>query len=237
MQVGPKIVLACDNMSVSQAIYFASHFKDRDGFWGVKLNSGADGESLRDLNHLKKYGNLWIDYKFIDIPETVKNRVTKWASIADIMTIMAMSGPKAMQASVEEVIRLNLDPRSLAAVTILTSMDEDDLRKIGMQVDELGIPGLVSKLASLANDCGIGSLVCSVKELDTVRGLMNMRKATPGIRLPTDSVDDQKRIGEPKEAVRLGADLLVIGRPIFNALDPVTAFEKIVANIREGLQD
>jgi orotidine-5'-phosphate decarboxylase len=123
------------------------------------------------------------------------------------------------------------NPRPLViAVTVLTSLDEDDLRAVGMR------PPMVDqavRLAKLAQASGLDGAVCSAKEAMAIRGACGraFRLVVPGIRPIWAAAEDQKRIVTPREAIALGADYLVVGRPITEARDPVAAARRIVAEI------
>jgi orotidine-5'-phosphate decarboxylase len=111
---------------------------------------------------------------------------------------------------------------TVLAVTVLTSLDDGDLEQMG---NLTGTRATVLQLAKMAVEAGIKGLVCSAKEVKDVRAAVgpDIILVTPGIRLPEGNADDQKRIVTPGEAIQDGADFLVIGRPIFQAEDPIVA--------------
>ena len=137
---------------------------------------------------------------------------------------------KTVEASETRAKELDIPKPVILAVTILTSMDEDTLREVGIQgpiIQEVG------KLALLAMKAGVDGVVASPHEIEIIRQQCgkNFLIVTPGIRLPSEKKDDQKRTLTPKEAIAAGADYLVIGRPIKEAKDPLAAVEKIVEDI------
>jgi len=122
---------------------------------------------------------------------------------------------------------------TVLAVTVLTSIDESDLSEIGFSSPPAD---LVVRLARMAVREGIGGIVCSAREVAAVRELAGRSAVlvTPGVRLPEDAVGDQKRVVTPFDAMRNGADYLVVGRPITKAADPVAAARRFAAEMRSG---
>lgn len=124
---------------------------------------------------------------------------------------------------------------TILAVTVLTSLDDADLSSIGFS---LPTEKAVERLAGIAVDAGIGGIVCSAKEVAAIRRMVgkNVVLVTPGVRLPEDSAGDQKRVVTPSEAIRAGADYIVVGRPITRAADPVAAARKIAADMARAIK-
>ena len=118
----------------------------------------------------------------------------------------------------------------LIGVTVLTSMDDSDLAEIGVNQ---GAAEQVLNLANLAKQSGLDGVVCSAQEAENLKFVLGMdfKLVTPGIRLADNSADDQKRVVTPKDAVALGSDYLVIGRPITQALDPLATLTEINRSI------
>ncbi len=121
----------------------------------------------------------------------------------------------------------------ILAVTILTSLDDEDLGFIGYS---LPAGQAAIRLADLAVSAGIGGIVCSAKEAGEIRRRFGQGVVlvTPGVRLPEDSIGDQKRVTTPSDAVQAGADYIVVGRPITKAPDPVAAARKFAAAMAGG---
>jgi len=151
-----------------------------------------------------------------------------------MFNIHALGGFEMMRKTVEasRTIAKSLGiPRPLIlAVTILTSMDEESLKEVGIQgpiIDE------VTRLAELSMKAGVDGVVASPQEIEVIRKKCgeNFLIVTPGIRLPTEKKDDQRRTLSPKEAILAGANYLVIGRPIREAKNPLEAVKKIIEDI------
>jgi orotidine-5'-phosphate decarboxylase len=123
-------------------------------------------------------------------------------------------------------------PTKLIAVTVLTSLDNNDIEEIGYKDNS---EDLVLRLASLAKDSGLDGVVCSAKEISLIKSKLgkNFILVVPGIRLEKDNKNDQKRVMSPKKAINAGADLLVIGRPITDSKDPLKTIDNILENIKQ----
>ncbi|MCW8965001.1 MAG: orotidine-5'-phosphate decarboxylase [Gammaproteobacteria bacterium] len=170
--------------------------------------------------------DVFLDLKFHDIPNTVAAACRAATDLGVWMVnVHALGGLKMMQAAKDAIAGHNHKPL-LIAVTILTSMDNDDLQGVGIA----GEPAEnVDRLAALAETAGIDGVVCSAQEAGR---LSQSRKkdfilVTPGIRPANADVNDQKRIMTPQKAIQSGASYLVIGRPITQAADPLVALEQI----------
>jgi orotidine-5'-phosphate decarboxylase len=180
---------------------------------------------------------LFLDLKLHDIPETVERAVASAAELgARYLTLHAAGGPRMLERAAERAVRSNT-PLTLLAVTVLTSLDESDLRAVGVAD---GPAEQALRLARLARDCGIGGLVCSAAEVAALRAAVGAELVlvTPGIRAsaaPGQNPDDQKRTGTPAGAIRAGSSLLVVGRPIRDAADPAAAAADIVQEIAGAL--
>ncbi|MDA8230817.1 MAG: orotidine-5'-phosphate decarboxylase [Magnetospirillum sp.] len=174
---------------------------------------------------------LFLDLKLHDIPNTVAGAMRAVARLAPALTtIHASGGSDMMKAAVaaarEEADKRGVAPAKVLAVTILTSLDQAGMGAVG-------IPGTVldqvRRLAELARRAGVDGLVCSPHEVAAVRNAVgtDMMLVVPGIRPAWSAVEDQKRIMTPREALRQGADVLVIGRPITAADAPEEAARRI----------
>lgn len=170
---------------------------------------------------------IFLDLKLHDIPNTVAGAVRSLAPLGvDILTIHTQGGENMMRAAVdsafEAAAKLAIKPPKIIGVTILTSLDNKDLTKIGVN---RGVEEQVVGLASLAKESGLDGVVCSPKEIGAIRNNIgsDFKLIVPGIRPEGATVGDQKRVLTPKEAVNAGADILVIGRPITQAKSPADA--------------
>jgi orotidine-5'-phosphate decarboxylase len=173
---------------------------------------------------------VFLDLKFHDIPSTVAGACRAAARLGVWMLDVHASGGEAMLRAARESIESVARPPILIAVTILTSLADADLERVGLHGSLIEN---VERLARLARASGLDGVVCSAQEAPLIRKAAgeDFILVTPGIRLKEDSKDDQARIVTPVEAVRLGADYLVIGRSITHAADPAAK----LAAIRESL--
>jgi orotidine-5'-phosphate decarboxylase len=186
------------------------------------------------VEHIRKRGfEVFLDLKLHDIPNTVAAAVrTLRASGAALLTVHAGGGEAMLRAAAEAASAP--DSPQLLAVTVLTSMDAQQLAGVG--VDDVPL-GQVKRLAEMAKLCGISGIVCSPQEVLEVRGVMGPQGmlVIPGIRPTGGRADDQKRIATPGDALRNGASKLVVGRPITKAVDPAKAAEAILVEMAQAL--
>jgi orotidine-5'-phosphate decarboxylase len=181
---------------------------------------------------------LFVDLKLHDIPNTVAAAMRGVARLkATITTIHAAGGAAMIRAAADaardEAAKLGVAPPKLVAVTILTSLDQAGAEAVGF-----GGPVLdqVKRLAALAQDNGADGIVCSPLEVEAVRAQCGpgFTLVVPGIRPEWSETGDQKRVMTPAEAKARGADVLVIGRPILAAADPVAAARRIRDELHGG---
>lgn len=232
-----KIFCALDTTDVDHAVGLAQALKGTIG--GIKLGleffcaAGPDG-----FKRVAETGMpLFLDLKFHDIPNTVAGAIRSVAPLAPkILTIHTQGGPAMMQAAAESAVReadrYGYDRPWICGVTILTSLDDGDLGAIGVSDD---VSTQVARLASLAHKSGLDGMVCSPREIALARAATSpdFKLIVPGIR-PTGSASaDQKRVMTPYDAVEAGANVLVIGRPITEANDPVAAAKAIVESLEK----
>jgi orotidine-5'-phosphate decarboxylase len=191
----------------------------------------SEGPSLvRDL--VSSGRKVFLDLKYHDIPNTVASAVRSAAELnVAMITVHASGGSKMLRAAAEAAAQSPAKPLMLA-VTVLTSMADEDLH-------EIGIAGLaqdqVLKLAKLAEQSGIGGLVASPSELKALRKAIGqeLKIVTPGVRPAGSDRGDQARVASPADAIANGADYIVVGRPITAAADPVTAAAAILAEMQK----
>lgn len=235
--VSPKdrIIFALDVEHFHEAQRWVSLLKDRVGLFKVgKQLFTHSGPKVIDMIN-QKGQKVFLDLKYHDIPNTVAKageEATKHQ--VSMFNLHALGGLEMMRKTVEasRAVAKHLGiPRPLIlAVTILTSMNEETLKEVGVQGP---IAEEVGRLASLAQKAGVDGVVASPWEIEVIRQQCGEKFhiVTPGIRHPADKKDDQKRTLTPKEAIEAGADYLVIGRPIKEARDPIEAVQKIVEDI------
>lgn len=173
---------------------------------------------------------LFLDLKFHDIPNTVAGAVRATSGVnAFMMTVHAAGGVAMMKAAKEAAQELPNKPK-IIAVTALTSLDTQDIRQWGYQ-EEVG--DFAYRLAELAKSAGVDGIVCSPREVASIRGKWSdATLVVPGIRPAGSASGDQKRVMTPKEAIDLGASYLVIGRPITESADPAAAAQAIAASLQ-----
>jgi orotidine-5'-phosphate decarboxylase len=169
---------------------------------------------------------LFLDLKLHDIPTTVKRAVAVLAPLGVEMLNVHALGGRAMMEAANETKR----DTKILAVTILTSLGDQDLKEVGLPSAEEAVPAL----AQLARDSGCDGVVCAPRDIEAVRRACSepFLIVTPGVRPAGASHDDQARVMSPKEAIQAGADRLVIGRPITSAVDPRKATEGILEGLR-----
>ncbi len=230
-----RILCAIDTVNVESACDIAGSLKPYVG--GVKLGLeffGANGpQGFQKVS--QNNNNIFLDLKLHDIPNTVAKAIHSLMPLEPkIMTVHTAGGPSMMKAAAEAATdaahNVGCQRPIIVGVTILTSLDSDDLNAVGYQ-NNVSIQ--VVKLARLAKECGLDGVVCSPHEIKLIKEACgpDFKLVVPGIR-PLDSAKgDQKRVMTPYDAVRLGADYLVIGRPITQSEDPVEAARKIAKEI------
>lgn len=200
---------------------------------GIKL--GLEffvAEGPKGIDAIRKIAGdaeIFLDLKLHDIPNTVAGAVKAALKCApDFLTIHASGGTEMMAAAVE----VAKGATKILGVTVLTSLDEKNLTSVGQGAD---VAEQVQRLGALAESSGLAGIVCSPKEISLLRKTLKPQTllVVPGIRPAGSDTGDQKRVMTPAEASSLGADYLVIGRPITQAADPALAAREILASIRK----
>ena len=242
-EIARKIFVALDTTDLQTARQLAGSVARAGGSLKIGLTffcaHGPAG--TRDLiNHAHDQAGsmpaIFLDLKLHDIPNTVAGAVEALAPLApDVLTLHAGGGLAMMKAAQKKVEGLSLKTR-LAAVSVLTSLDQSDLDQLGIsQSSSDPVANQVTRLAALAKQAGIGAGIAAPSDLGLLRQTLgpDFRLICPGIRPAGADLGDQKRVLTPKEALAAGADYLVIGRPVTAAADPVAAFHQIVASITQ----
>ncbi len=182
---------------------------------GKQLFTSEGPQVVRDLKERGK--KVFLDLKYHDIPNTVAGAVRAAGSIgADLCNVHASGGPAMLRAAAEAARDAGI---LCIAVTVLTSLDAEELRAVGIDATPAE---QVARLAALTQECGLAGVVCSALELPVIRKTCGKEFLTvvPGIRPAGASVDDQRRVMTPRMAAEAGADYIVVGRPITKASDP-----------------
>jgi orotidine-5'-phosphate decarboxylase len=223
---GPRVIVALDLGDAAAALELV----DRLSPELCRLKVGKElftsaGPGLVTELVARGYG-VFLDLKFHDIPNTVAQACRAAARLGIWMLNVHASGGSEMMRAAREAISEFDDPPALIAVTVLTSMSDQDLRDIGIEASP---EQAALRLAALASACGLNGVVCSAHEAGAIRDRFGdgFLRVTPGIRLTDSAADDQKRIMAPAAAIASGASYLVIGRPIARAADPLATLRSI----------
>lgn len=259
MQKHPRdyLIVALDTSNDKEAIKFVEELKDYTGYFKVGLELFTNsGPKIIDI--IKDQGcKVFFDGKFLDIPNTVSKAVSNMVKHRVDMLNVYMSGGqemllKAKETLVETAMQLNLQAPKLLGVTVLTSITSDVLEKdlkIQTQIDEY-----VLHLARLAVNSNLDGIICSPNEVKLIReGITKSSElrpqtsekeilsskdfliVTPGVRPSWSENHDQKRTATPKEAIKNGANHILVGRPITRAKAPKDAAKKVLEEIEEAL--
>ncbi|HHF7365292.1 TPA: orotidine-5'-phosphate decarboxylase [Legionella bozemanae] len=181
---------------------------------------------------IKKQFKVFLDLKFHDIPNTVARACKAGADLGVwMMNVHAAGGMSMMQAARKAIDSYGVNRPILIAVTVLTSFNQNELTAIGVNAP---VMDQVKNLAILAKESGLDGVVCSAQEVKVIKSACNDQfiTVTPGIRLASNSNDDQSRVMTPKQAIEEGSDFLVVGRPITQATNPVLVVDEILSSIQ-----
>ena len=208
-----KIILALDTTDVHQALETTKKIIDK--IFTVKLGLeffNANGKSgIQKFNNIG-VNNLMLDLKLKDIPQTVYKAIKALDDIKfGFLTIHAQGGKAMIEKAKEAASEIKSQPKILM-VTILTSLNDNDLKIMG---NDSGVMQQVEHFAKIAKEMGVG-VVCSGHEAKTVRKILgsNLQIFTPGIRMPNDNSDDQQRVCTPLESLKNGSDKIIMGRSL-----------------------
>ena len=230
MKPSDRIFVALDTVDLDRALALGRGLKGLVG--GVKLGNefftalGPDGvHAVGELGVA-----VFLDLKFHDIPATVAGAVKAAMALKPFMINVHASGGAAMMQAAADAAADGPDRPLVVAVTVLTSLADEDLAATGVDGDAAS---QVMRLAELAQQSGLDGVVCSAREAEALRAALgnDFKLVVPGIRPDWAAADDQKRIVTPSEAVAKGADYLVIGRPITAAENPADAAKRIAAEL------
>ena len=227
----PKIIVALDFPSQNPALALADQLDPAK--CRLKVGKELFTRSGPDLvKALQSRGfDIFLDLKFHDIPNTTSAAVAAAAELGVWMVnVHASGGEKMMVACRERLESFGNDRPLLIAVTVLTSMSDEDLAGIGIASSA---EAHVSRLATLTKNSGLDGVVCSAQEAPRLKAEQgsDFQLITPGIRPLTADKGDQQRIMTPVDALKAGSDYLVIGRPITQSPDPLAALEAIYAEV------
>jgi orotidine-5'-phosphate decarboxylase len=231
--------VAVDVSSADEAIRLVTPLAGRVGWVKVgKQLFVAEGPAI--VGRLRELGfKVFLDLKFHDIPNTVASAGVEAVRLGvDLFNVHAAGGRRMMQETAnrvrEEAKKRNIAPPKVIAVTVLTSLEASDLHEVGLEGDPAQ---WVRRWAALAHDSGLDGVVCSPQEVGDLRAALgpDFWLVTPGIREAGAPPDDQRRTMGAAEAIRAGATLLVIGRPLTKAADPGAAADGFARDIAGAL--
>lgn len=225
-----RLIVALDVSSAREARELVTTIGDAAGLYKVGLQLfTAEGPGL--VRELVGAGHrIFLDLKLHDIPNTVGHAVKSAAELGvSMLTVHAAGGPAMLKAAVDAAG----DRLTLLAVTVLTSMNDEELPQIGVEGRVLD---QVLRLGELARTAGCGGVVASARESAQVRKALGEGFAivNPGVRPAGAELNDQRRVATPAEAIRAGATYLVVGRPITQAADPNRAAREIIEEIAQA---
>lgn len=227
--MGKDVIIACDFSSKQEVMAFLDKFQDRKPFVKIGMELFyAEGPSI--VKEIKERGHkIFLDLKLCDIPNTVKKAMNVLSGLDVDMTNLHASGTKAMmEAAIEGLTRPDGTRPILIAVTQLTSTSEERMKN-DLLINE-PLDKVVMHYAKCASESGLDGVVCSPLEAGKVKEVCgkDFVTVTPGVRFADGDVGDQVRITTPEKAREIGSDYIVVGRPITQAEDPVSAYERCI---------
>ena len=229
-----RLIVALDVPSADAAIELVDRLEDSCQWLkiGLELFSAAGPGIVQRL--VARGHSIFLDLKFHDIPNTVAGAIRSAAGLGvRMMTVHALGGPAMLAAARAEVEKIP-NPPQLLGVTVLTSMDAKQLSAVGVAASPAQA---AERLAQLGLDVGIRGFVCSPQEVSALRTITGPEGVlvVPGIRPAGAAMGDQKRVASPAETLRQGANFLVVGRPITQAVNPAEAARQILEEMVTAL--
>ena len=234
LNAGDRLIVALDVPSAAEAMELVQRLDGAVSFFkvGIELFASAGPDLVKRLVDAGR--RVFLDLKYFDVPETVKRAVERVASLGATFLTVHGNG-KIIRAAVEGRGTSGL---KLLSVTVLTSLDNDDMKEMGLNC---AVKDLVLYRATTAMEAGCDGVITSVNETGQVRHLAQLKQkdprffiVTPGIRPEESPRDDHKRLATPSDAISAGADYLVVGRPIRRAPDPRKAAEDVIREMQRA---
>lgn len=232
MNYKDRIFCAIDFTEIEESKKFVSTISDYIG--GIKIGleffskNGPQG-----VLEIKKIGlPIFLDMKLKDIPNTVRKSAKNLIKLKPDYLSVHLSGGYRM---VKEIVSIKKNTKILG-VSMLTSLDNTDLKSFGYSLSSLKY---VENLAKIGEKAGVDGLVSSAQEVSYLKDRLKNKKliyVTPGIRLPKNKLDDQKRVVSPSEAIKLGSSILIIGRSITQSSNPIGAINEIIKEIEVNFE-
>lgn len=234
----PRIIVALDYSDAAEAWSIVQRLSPQLCRLkvGKELFTLSGPAFVRDL--IARGFEVFLDLKFHDIPNTVAQACRAAAELGVWMVNVHAQGGRKMLSAAREAVQAQATGKRrplLIAVTVLTSLDADDLTEVGL----VGTPAdNVRRLALLAHDCGLDGVVCSPQEAADLRRRLGdaFHLVTPGVRPAGAALNDQQRVMTPAQAIAAGAHYLVIGRPITQAAEPIAVLQAINAEVEAVLR-
>ena len=230
-----RVIVPLDVESSDEALTWVDRLGDQGEFYkvGLELYTRAGPEVVREL--IDRGKRVFLDLKLHDIPNTVAGAVRAASDLGvDLLTVHASGGPTMLKAAV----RARSGGLRLLAVTVLTSLSPDEMSTVwGREIRS--VREEVGRLAELAQEAGMDGIVASALEASWVRSQVgdDFMIVTPGIRSAGADRGDQSRVATPTDAIRAGADYLVVGRPIMQAADPAAALAAVIEEVEQAAQE
>ena len=226
-----KLIVALDYWDIRDAQKLVHDLGDEVSFYKVGLGLQLAGGDQFAKELVEQGKRVFLDYKWLDIDETIKSAVKRAAELKiSFLTVHGVAG--ILQAAVEG---RGTSALKILCVTVLTSMDAEDIKEMGFDCD---VETLVLARAKKALDAGIDGVIASAREATEIRKQTNNKLmiVSPGIRPAGSRADDQKRTTTPSDAILAGADYLVIGRPITAEADSKAAAQQIIEEMADALE-
>lgn len=239
LQSKDRIILALDVDRQDQALDLVQQLSGQVGAFkvGMQLFNSVGPPIVENIHRLG--GRVFVDLKFHDIPNTAAAAARVATRLGCHMFNVHAAGGREMmkavtEASHDEAVKLGIAAPITLAVTVLTSIGQQDLEQ-DMLITGMAVEDVVIKWALMARECGISGVVCSPREISAIRNACgpDFIIVTPGIRPLWAAANDQKRVTTPREALDLGADYMVIGRPITHAAQPLDAIKRIIEEMED----
>lgn len=230
-----RVIVPLDVESSDEALTWVDRLGDQGEFYkvGLELYTRAGPEVVREL--IDRGKRVFLDLKLHDIPNTVAGAVRAASDLGvDLLTVHASGGPTMLDAAA----RARSGGLRLLAVTVLTSLSPDEMSTVwGREIRS--VREEVGRLAVLAQEAGMDGIVASALEASWVRSQVgdDFMIVTPGIRPAGADRGDQSRVATPTDAIRAGADYLVVGRPITQAADPAAALAAVIEEVEQAAQE
>jgi len=231
-----RLIVALDLPDRATALAAVNRLAGHTGHFKIGLELFVR-EGPRLVEEIRGRGeSVFLDLKMHDIPNTVAAAVRSASKLGVQMLTVHAAGGRSMLEAAQQAALSSTDPPLLLAVTALTSLSPSDIHSIGIGTTT---QEWVNQLASLAIESGIRGIVTSALEAANLRSMFGSapQLVIPGIRPAGEATQDQSRIARPAEAMRAGADYLVVGRPILKAADPARAADDIVDEIEAAMRE